>query len=403
MKKLAQKNSFNLVILFLFPICFITAQNGTWTQKANFGSFARARCISFSIGTKGYIGTGENGSTDRIDFWEYDSQNDTWTQKANVGNTGRRSGVGFSIGNKGYAGLGSSSQQPKSDFWEYDPQLNTWTQKAFYPGTGKMSAVGFSIDGFGYIGTGNTNGVIGNETKQFWQYNPINNTWVQKADFGGDQRDRAVGFSVNSKGYIGTGYHWLGNSFVSYGDLWEYNPQNNSWVQKSSFPNMERNNAVCFTTTNKAYIGLGYLNKIDFWQYSPSIDSWQQVTSFAGEGRIFPSAFSIDNKGYVGMGYSVGTQGTIYYNDIWEFVEPSLGLMINDYQNAFEVYPNPTSDFINVIVNNDVNQIIIYDILGKEKLKTNNKIINISDFESGIYYVKLMNSMGESIKKIIKN
>lgn len=403
MKKIAQKNLFNLVLIFLFPICFTSAQNGTWTQKANFGSFARARCISFSIGTKGYIGTGENGTTDRIDFWEYDSQNDTWTQKANVGNTGRRSGVGFSIGNKGYVGLGSSSQQPKSDFWEYDPQLNTWTQKAFYPGTGKISAVGFSIDGFGYIGTGNTNGVIGNETKQFWQYNPINNTWVQKADFGGEQRDRAVGFCVNSKGYIGTGYRWLGNSFVSYGDLWEYNPQNNSWVQKSSFPNMERNNAVSFTTTNKAYIGLGYLNKIDFWQYSPSIDSWQQVTSFAGEGRIFPSAFSIDNKGYVGMGYSVGTQGTIYYNDIWEFVEPSLGLMINQTQNVFEVYPNPTSDFINVIVNNDVNQIIIYDILGKEKLKTNNRLINISDFESGIYYVKLMNSKGESIKKIVKN
>ena len=103
------------------------------------------------------------------------------------------------------------------------------------------------------------------------------------------------------------------------------------------------------------------------------------------------------------MGYSVGNQGTIYYNDIWEFVEPSLGLILNETQIVFEVYPNPTSDFISVIVNNDVNQIIIYDLLGKEKLKTNNRLINISDFESGIYYVKLINSEGESIKKIVKN
>ena len=30
-------------------------------------------------------------------------------------------------------------------------------------------------------------------------------TWTQKADFGGTARDSAVGFSIGSKGYIGTG------------------------------------------------------------------------------------------------------------------------------------------------------------------------------------------------------
>ena len=32
------------------------------------------------------------------------------------------------------------------------------------------------------------------------------NTWTQKADFGGTARSSAVGFSIGSKGYIGTGY-----------------------------------------------------------------------------------------------------------------------------------------------------------------------------------------------------
>ena len=31
------------------------------------------------------------------------------------------------------------------------------------------------------------------------------NTWTQKADFGGTARCGAVGFSIGSKGYIGTG------------------------------------------------------------------------------------------------------------------------------------------------------------------------------------------------------
>ena len=401
-KILRIKTFFTLLFITINSFNFVFGQIGIWNQKTNFGGFPRARCISFSIDTKGYFGTGENGS-DTIDFWEYDQQNDTWTQKANVGNTGRSSGIGFSVGNKGYVGLGSTSGQPKSDFWEYNPQNNTWTQKAFYPGTGKISAVGFSIDNFGYVGTGNTSGQIGNETKQFWQYNPLNNSWTQKADFGGIQRDRAVGFSINSKGYIGTGYHFDGINSISFADFWEYNSILNVWTQKSTVPDLERNNAVSFTTSTKAYIGLGYPDKTDFWQYSPNIDSWQLVTPFVGEERLFPSAFSIGNIGYLGMGYSVGTLGAIYYNDLWEFVEPSLDLILNDFQNVFEVYPNPTSKFINVITEDTVNQIIIYDTYGKEKLKTKNTFINIDSFESGIYYLKVKNSKGESVKKIVKN
>lgn len=396
------KTFFSIFIFTISTFNFVSAQIGVWNQKTNFGGFARARSISFSIGTKGYIGTGENGS-DAIDFWEYDPQNDTWTQKANIGNSGRSSGVGFSIGNKGYAGLGLTFGQPKNDFWEYDVLNNTWTQVAFFPGIGKISAVGFSIDNFGYIGTGSPTGQIGSETKQFWQYNPVNNSWIQKADFGGFQRDRAVGFSINSKGYIGTGYHFDGTDPIYYADFWEYNPITDLWLQKATVPELERANAVGFSTISKGYIGMGYLNKTDFWQYNQNLDSWLQVSSFNGEGRLFPSAFSIGNKGYVGMGYAVGTLGTIYYNDLWEYVEPTLGLTQNESQNVFEVYPNPSSDIINVVIDNDINQIIIYDILGKEKLITKSKSIDISAFETGIYYLKVINSKGESLKKIVKN
>ena len=41
--------------------------------------------------------------------------------------------------------------------------------------------------------------------KDFWEYDPATNAWTQKADFGGTARLDAVGFSIGSKGYIGTG------------------------------------------------------------------------------------------------------------------------------------------------------------------------------------------------------
>ena len=43
------------------------------------------------------------------------------------------------------------------------------------------------------------------DCNDFWEYDPTTNTWTQKANFGGTPRDGAVGFSIGSKGYIGTG------------------------------------------------------------------------------------------------------------------------------------------------------------------------------------------------------
>jgi hypothetical protein len=51
--------------------------------------------VGFSIGSKGYIGTGDNGEGGDFqvcykDFWEYEPETDSWTQKADVGGVGRR-------------------------------------------------------------------------------------------------------------------------------------------------------------------------------------------------------------------------------------------------------------------------------------------------------------------------
>ena len=124
------------------------------------------------------------------------------------------SAVGFSIGTKGYIGTGSVFDQ---EFWEYDPSSNTWTQKANFGGLPRLKAVGFSIGTLGYIGTGD--GSFGVFYNDFWQYDPSSNTWTQKANFGGTARMEAVGFSIGTQGYIGTGYD---GSYKN--DFWQYTP-----------------------------------------------------------------------------------------------------------------------------------------------------------------------------------
>src|SRR5206468_2259255 len=121
---------------------------------------------------------------------------DTWTQKADFGGAARYGAVGFSIGSKGYIGTGADSGSVvEKDFWEYDPATNAWTQKADFGGTERSSAVGFSIDSKGYIGTGTPFCIT---TKDFWEYDPATDAWTQKADLGGSERSSAVGFSIGS-------------------------------------------------------------------------------------------------------------------------------------------------------------------------------------------------------------
>src|SRR5437016_3401978 len=115
-------------IVLLFSILTATCWNSihgqnTWLQKADFGGGVRSSAVAFSIGSKGYIGTGAYDSV-RKDFWEYDPSINSWTQKADFGGTARRDAVGFSIGNKGYIGTGNEVMEDsssKKDFWEYNP------------------------------------------------------------------------------------------------------------------------------------------------------------------------------------------------------------------------------------------------------------------------------------------
>jgi len=235
-------------LTFFFAMLFAStnaAHADAWIQKADLTGGPRQGAVGFSIGNKGYLGTGEdNGYVSKKDFWEYDPDNNTWTQKADFGGDARAYATGFSIGNKGYIGTGSTSNGGGNllrDFWEYDPTTNSWTQKADFGGVGRLNATGFSIGSKGYLGTGN-DGSPYYELKDFWEYDPATNIWTQRADVGGAGRAGAVGFSIGNKGYIGTG------KIVDYPyavkDFWEYDPANNSWTPKAAFGGSGRQYAV---------------------------------------------------------------------------------------------------------------------------------------------------------------
>ena len=288
--------------------------SGAWTQKANLGSLGRQNAVSFSIGNKGYLGTGLDGAACRNDFWEYDPTSNAWTQKANFGGGVRWHATGFSIGSKGYMGTGSDlSTGAKKDFWEYDPTTNEWIQKASFGGSAREGAKGFSIGSKGYLGTGFD--PLTGYTSDFWEYDPSSNAWTQKADFF-SSRYEAISFSIGNKGYLGFG----GAAGGYANDLWEYDPSSNAWTQKAYFGGTIRGFSLGLNIGNKGYIGTGLdpragVYKNDFWEFDPNANTWIQKTNFGGSSRGFATGFSIGNKGYIGT----GIDSSIYKNDLWEF------------------------------------------------------------------------------------
>ena len=99
------------------------------------------------------------------DFWEYDPTTDKWTKKADFPGGARYDAVGFSIGNKGYIGTGWGYK----DFWEYDPVADSWKRKDDFPGGGRSKMAYFSTGTKGYVAGGQT---MSGDTADFWEFDP---------------------------------------------------------------------------------------------------------------------------------------------------------------------------------------------------------------------------------------
>ena len=254
-----------------------------WTQKSDLGSTIRNNRVSFSVNNKGYAGLGSAFGTETSDFYQYDPVANKWRNVAEFpGTLGSGPGIvkGFSIGNKGYVINGGASSGA-TEMYEYDPVSNCWTKKASLPIPSLEGSVAFSIGNKGYAGTGFA--PVGDMSfeliSQFWQYDPITDKWTRLADFAGGERWLAAGFSLGNKGYIGTGAAERGGSpgLDPQSDFWEYNPVTDTWTQRASLKGGKRVYAIGFSIGNKGYLGLGTVqgpnspeSKTDLWEFDPN-------------------------------------------------------------------------------------------------------------------------------------
>jgi hypothetical protein len=278
----------------------------TWTKRNDFPGRARSRAVAFSIGDKGYFGTGVTTTPlELADFWEYDPATDKWVRIQDLPGNRRAGAVSFSIGDKGYVGLGSEHFNSDNtnllkDFYSYDPVSSSWTYIGDFPGIGRHSAAIFVIDGEGYLGTGWWG--IDDPLKKydsandFWKYIPSTNTWIQQSNFNNHTRI-AAGFAINKAGYL-----------FDYDALYKF--EDNHWT-KINTDKLQTYENIAFSLNGQGYFGLGggsgYL--VD---YNPVTMVSNQSLISIEELVSLSSVFVIRDKAFI----------VTSNQDVWEF-DPS--------------------------------------------------------------------------------
>lgn len=80
------------------------------------------------------------------------------------------------------------------------------------------------------------------------------------------------------------------------------------------------------------------------------------------------------------------------------------GASVNDFKNAsIKVYPNPTSDVLNIQGVEDINRIRIFDLQGKIVQQANGQQINVQSLSNGTYIVNFYNETNVYSRKFVKN
>lgn len=176
--------------------------------------------------------------------------------------------------------------------------------------------------------------------------------------------------------------------------MWEYNPLNDAWIQKSSLPGGVRYGCSGFVIDSIAYVGLGqngttYFN--DLYAYNINTDSWTSAGIFPGTQRVFPGNFSVGNSGFLCAGGISGIN--VNFNDCWKF-GVSTGVNQIKTDETLTVTPNPCSDFFNITLPKSFSfpaTLKLLDANGKvvfsKELYSHKNIIYIDrKISSGIYF-----------------
>ena len=142
------------------------------------------------------------------------------------------------------------------------------------------------------------------------------------------------------------------------------------------------------------------ITAVDQNNFIPTYSEWKEANIVSLIGPFCVSNFRFKFE------FNSGGGNNLYIDNINISYENTTGTdsFINQ---EISVYPNPSSDFLKISAFKNIDEINIYDVMGKQVYsnKTNTKTLdlNISNFKNGYYSIKIKVGEFIKVKSFIKN
>jgi len=122
---------------------------------------------------------------------------------------------------------------------------------------------------------------------------------------------------------------------------------------------------------------------------SPAIDS--------GDNSKIPSGITTDLFGNQRVFNTTVDMG------VYEFGSNALGIEDNTLLEEFKLYPNPVRNILNIQLEETLEKIEVYSVLGIKVLESTSSSVNVSNLSSGMYLLKVYTQDGKiGVKRFVK-
>lgn len=389
------------LLFLLFLGSFSGFAQDAWTELNDF-PFETFTSSSFVVGEDAYVVIANQQISSESEMYRYDVDTDSWFFVTEIpeGIASFSFGAPFVLGDRVFFS-GYDSDVDGMKLWEFDVVTTTFEARTGYDfnsfGLYGYRATSFSIGNTGYILTSSPSE---GDNVNFIAYDPDTDSWSEKSQYPSDIMYDTLSFTVNNKGYICFSMD-VGAEGNFINDLWEYDPEADSWTERTSYPVGYTTGAVSLVIDDMAYVASGFINDT-VYRYSPIDNSWESIES-PNVYFYFSFGFTLGNFGYIGLG-SINDPTTEASDEIWR-LDPELLSVADINPDLLSLYPNPVSDVLFIQSTTPIQKVTVYTLLGQSVMTSTvkNNQLNVSSLSKGIYLVKLTNDGGVFTQQLIKH
>ncbi len=199
--------------------------------------------------------------------------------------------------------------------------LNPWKQIGNFPASPTILNGQFTHNSKGYLIPGGIISGSDEEKQKLWEFDLNSYEWNMISNIPFITGIWTVGLAKGNDLFCGLGRYQR--------DLWQYNLDSKTWVQRSSYPGLLRYSFVypSFQINNSVYLYSYQDGSYEFWKYLIESDTWVQLpTPTELNNREFICGYLYNNTGYL---FEMDESVNNHAFNIWKFDEATNSFTIN--------------------------------------------------------------------------